>query len=264
MVNSLIVLAALAAPAQAGGLTLSDAKLTYGQLGPKRDNAKFLPGDLFFLAFNLDGVTAGPDGKVQYTMALDVTGPGGKTIFRQPPQDEEVINLLGGSRLPAFAQLQIGLEQAPGEYVVKVTVTDRASKKSGTLEQKLEVLPKGFGLVHLTLTADQKGQSAAGVLCVGQPLYINNHVVGFQRGAGGQPNVAIELRVLDEKGNPTLTKPLTGRIDKGVPPKDPVLPVQLLVSLSRSGKFTVEVKATDEVANKTVTQSFPITVYEAP
>ena len=264
MVNSLLVLAALAAPAQAGGLTLSDAKLTYGLLGPKRDSAKFLPGDLFFLAFNVDGVTAGPDGKVQYTMALEVTGPDGKTIFRQPPQDEEVINVLGGSRLPAYAQLQIGLEQAPGQYTVKVTVTDRASKKSGSLEQKAEVLPKGFGLVHLTLTADQKGQAPAGVLGAGQSLYINNHVVGFQRGAGGQPNVAIELRVLDEKGNPTLTKPLTGRIDKGVPPKDPVLPVQLLVSLSRSGKFTVEVKATDEVANKTVTESFPITVYEAP
>jgi hypothetical protein len=263
MMNSLLLLAALAAPGQADGLTLTDARLTYGVLGPKRDNAKFLPGDALFLAFAVDGVTAGPDGKVQYSIALEVVGPGGKTLFRQPPQDEEVVNSLGGSRMPAYAQVQVGLEQAPGEYTVKVTVTDRATKKTASLEQKAEVLPKAFGLVRLTTTADPQGQVPAAALGVGGSLYVNGHVVGFQRGAAGQPNVALEVRVLDEAGKPTLAKPLTGRIDKGVPPKDPVLPGQFLLSLNRPGKFTVEVKATDEVANKTATQSFPITVHEA-
>jgi hypothetical protein len=263
MMHSLLLLAALAAPGQADGLTLADARLTYGLLGPKRDGAKFLPGDALFLAFTVNGVTAAPDGKVHYSIALDVTGPGGKTLLRQPPRDEEVINSLGGSSLPALAQVQIGLEQAPGEYTLKVTVTDLTTKKTASLEQKAEVLPKAFGLVHLTTTADGAGQVPAGVLGVGQSLYVNGHVVGFQRAAGGQPAVAFELRVLDEAGKPTMTKPLTGRIDKGVPPKDPVLPGQFLVSLNRAGKFTVEIKATDEVANKTSTVSFPITVHEA-
>jgi hypothetical protein len=263
MVTSLLLLAALAVPGQADGLTLTDARLTYGLLGPKRDSAKFLPGDGLYLAFMVDGVTVAADGKVQYSIALEVAGPGGKTIFRQPPRDEEVINSLGGSRLPAFAQVQIGQEQAPGEYTLKVTVTDRATKKSASLEQKAEVLPKAFGLVHLTTTDDQKGQMPAGVLGVGQSLYVNSHVIGFQRGGGGQPNVAVELRVLDEAGKPTLAKSLTGRVDKGVPPKDPVLPVQFLLSLNRAGKFTVELKVTDEVAGKTATQTFPLTVHEA-
>ena len=262
MMHSLLLLAALTGPGQANGLTLTDARLTYGLLGPKRDSAKFLPGDTVFLAYAIDGATAGPDGKVQYTIALEVAGPGGKSIFRQPPQDEEVVNSLGGNRLPGYARVQIGLEQAPGEYTLKVTVTDRASKKTASLEQKVEVLPKAFGLVQLTLSADPQGKVPAGALGVGQSLYVNSHVVGFQRGPAGQPNVALELRVLDEGGKPTLASPLTGRIDKGVPPKDPVLPGEFLVSLNRPGKFTVELKATDEVANKSVTQSFPITVHE--
>ncbi len=263
MMNSLLLLAALAAPGQTDGLTLTDARLTYGVLGPKRDNAKFLPGDALFLAFTVDGVTAGPDGKVQYSIALEVAGPDGKRLFSQPPRDEEVVNSLGGARMPGYAQVQVGLEQAPGQYTLKVTVTDRATKKTASLEQKAEVLPKAFGLVRLTTTADPQGQVPAGALGVGQSLYVNGHVVGFQRGAGDQPKVALEVRVLDEAGKPTLAQPPTGRIDKGVPPKDAVLPGQFLLSLNRPGKFTVEVKATDETAGKTVTQSFPITVHDA-
>jgi hypothetical protein len=261
MVNSFLLLAALAAPGQADGLTVGDARFTHGVMGPKRESAKFLPGDAAFLAFTINGATVGADGKVKYTIALDVAGPDGKVLFRQPPQDEEVVNALGGSRLPAYAQIQVGLNQAPGTYTIKITVTDRATNKSASLEQKAEVLPKAFGLVRLAMTDDPKATFPAGVLGVGQYVYVNGHVVDFQR-SGGQPNVTLELRVLDESGKPTLAQPMTGRIDKGVPPQDPVLPMQFLLLLSRPGKFTVELKATDNVANKSATQSFPITVYE--
>ncbi len=262
MVNSLLLLAALAAPGQANGLTVGDARFTHGVMGPKRDNAKFLPGDAVFLAYTIKGATVGPDGKVQYTITLEVAGPDGKVLFRQPPQDEEVISALGGSTLPGYAQLQVGLNQTPGTYTIKITVTDRATKKSASLEQKTEVLPKAFGVVRLTMTDDPKGQFPSGVLGVGQFVYVNGQIVDFQRGNGGQPNVGLELRILDESGKPTLAQPMTGRIDKGVPPRDPVLPMQFLVLLSRPGKFTIEIKATDTVANKSATQSFPITVHE--
>jgi hypothetical protein len=262
MANSLLLLAALAAAGQADGLTVGDARFTYGVMGPKRESAKFLPGDAVFLAYTINGVTVGPDGKVQYTITLEVAGPDGKVLFRQPPQDEEVISALGGSRLPAYAQIQVGLNQAPGTYTIKITVTDRATKKSASLEQKAEVLPKALGLVRLAMTDDAKAQFPSGVLGVGQYVYVNGHVVEFQRGAGGQPNVALELRILDESGKPTLAQPLTGRIDKGVPARDPVLPMQFLVLLNRPGKFTIELKATDTVANKSVTQTLPITVHE--
>ena len=49
----------------------------------------------------------------------------------------------------------------------------------------------------------------------------NGAVVGFGRdGAAQQPNVALELRVLDENGKPTTAKPFGGTIDKDVPAQD--------------------------------------------
>jgi hypothetical protein len=261
MLHTLALLAALSAvPGQSGGLSLADARVTHGIMGPARAGTKFLPGDTLFLAYDIDGITADADGKVLYTAAIEVKDSSGKQVVNQKPSDEETIMALGGTRLPAFAQVAIGLEQQPGEYVVKVTVTDRASKKSASLEQKFEVLPRDFGISRLVLTGDPEGRVPAGLLGVGQELYVNAMVVGFQRGAGQQPNVRVELRVLDESGKPTLAKPFAGEITKDVPPKDTALPVQFLLGLNRPGKFTVELTATDKSNNKKATQSFPITV----
>jgi hypothetical protein len=265
MVTTLPFLAALClAPSEAGGLTLADARVTHGLLGPTRKDARFLPGDSLFLAFTIQGITADADGKVLYSIGTEVTGSDGKSVFRQPPQDREAINALGGDQLPAFAHVAVGEKQPPGEYTLKVTVTDRAAKRSQTLTQKFEVLRPDFGLVRLCGTGDAEGQVPAGTLCAGGSLWVNGVVVGFQRGGDArQPNVTLELRVLDENGKPTMAKPFGGNIDKDVPAKDTALPVQFLVSLNRPGKFTLEVKATDRLAGKTVTQSFPITVHAA-
>jgi hypothetical protein len=265
MLMTLPLMAALSlAPSQAGGLTLADARVTHGLLGPTRKDTKFLPGDGLYLSFTIRGITADANGKVLYSIGTEVTDSAGKAVFRQLPQDREAINALGGDQLPAYAQVAVGLQQPAGEYTLKVTVTDRANKQSQTLTQKFEVLRPDFGLVRLSGTADAEGQVPAGALCAGGSLWVNGAVVGFQRGGAGQPNVSLELRVLDENGKPTMAKPLAGTIDKDVPANDTSLPIQFLVSLNRPGKFTVEVKATDQLARKTATRSFPITVHAAP
>jgi hypothetical protein len=124
MLMTLPLLVALSlAPGQAGGLTLTEPRLTHGQLGPARAGTKVLPGDTLFLAFDIEGISADADGK------------------------------------------------------------------------------------------------------------------------------------------PTLARPFAGTIDKDVPGGDTALPIQFHVGLNRPGRFTVEVKATDVLAGKTVTQSFPLTVH---
>jgi hypothetical protein len=262
MFHSLVVTAALGLlPGAADGLTLTDVHTTHGILGPARAGTKFLPGDELYVTFTIDGISAGGDGKVQYSIGSEVTDAAGKNVFRQPAQDFEVINALGGNSLPAYARVAVGQQQPAGEYTLKVTVTDRATSKSQSLTQKFEVLPADFGVVRLTTTADPDGQVPSGVLGVGRSLWLNGAVVGFQRDAGSkQPKVALELAVLDEGGKPTLAKPFGGTIDKDVPAKDTSLPIQFHLALNRPGKFTVQVKATDQVSGKTFTSSFPITV----
>ena len=46
----------------------------------------------------------------------------------------------------------------------------------------------------------------------------------------------------------------------GVPEKALALPFRFELELNRPGKFTLELKATDTVANKEATVSFPVTV----
>jgi hypothetical protein len=263
MLSTLPLLAALCVvPGQADGLTLGEAHVTHGILGPTRENTKFLPGDSLFLTFTISGITADVNGKVLYSIGTEVSDANGKAVFKQPPQDREAINALGGNQLPAYAQVAIGLQQPAGKHTLKVTVTDLANKKSQTLTQEFEVLKPDFGLVRLHASADADGQVPCGLLTAGQSLWISGAVVGFRRGgAAMQPNVALELVILDGAGKPTLAKPFGGTINKDVPAKDTSLPIQFHVALNRPGKFTLKLTATDALAGKTVTHSFPITVH---
>lgn len=250
------------APNQAGQLTLTNVRTTYGPNGITRPEGKLLPGDAVYITFDIEGVTVGPDGKVLYSMATEITDAKGKPLFKEEPRDLEVINALGGRTVPAFAHVNVGLDQPAGDYTVKVTVTDRAAKRSQSFTRNFQVQPKGFGLVRLSTAADPEGNAPASIFQAGGSLWINFQAVGFQRAdqGKGQPRLTIELIVKDESGKPTLDKPFTGTIDKDVPANALSLPAQFLVSLNRPGKFLVEVKATDQLARQSSTVSFPLTV----
>jgi len=261
MLSTLALLSSLAAPAQAEGLSLTNVRLTHGVLGPPRADARFLPGDSVTVCFDVEGITVAPDGKVLYKVATEVTDAAGKPALKPQPRDLEAVNALGGDRLPAFARLDVGLQQPPGDYTLTVTVTDRASNKSRGLSQKFTILKPAFGLVRLALTSDPDGQTPAGLLGPGQALWINAGVAGFGRDpAKKQPNVAFELSIVDADGKPTTSKPFTGVIDKDVPSNAAVLPGQFLLSLNRPGKYTVRLKAADKVSGGAAELSFPITV----
>jgi len=263
MLTTLAFLAALplAPAADQGNLTLANLRTTYGVLGPTRAEAKLLPGDNLVVHFDIENVAVDKDGKVQYSTALEVTDSASKVIFQSPPRDQELFNTLGGTSVPAYASVDLGLNQAPGDYTLKVTVKDRLSMKVASLIQKFQVLPAAFGFIRTTTTSDADGHHPAACLCVGESLYINSLVTGFTRDAAKkQPNLLIEMRVLDEKGTATLPKPFDDVVDKGVPGDAAAVAAQFLVSLTRAGKFTVELKATDQVSKKTVTQKVPLTV----
>jgi hypothetical protein len=198
---------------------------------------------------------------VLYSTSTEVTDARGQAVFRQPPRDLESVAALGGGTLPAYAQVDIGLNQPAGDYTLKVTVKDRAGGKSQALTQEFQVLPRSFGLVRVAATYDAEGQIPAGLLGAGQSVWVNTVVTDFARDPGRQqPHVQVELRILDEQGRTTLAKPFSGTVDKDVPSRAVALPVQFLVALNRPGKFTVELKATDRVSGKTTTASLPLTV----
>jgi hypothetical protein len=273
MWSSLTLAAALSlGPAQpaAGGLQLTNVRMTMGELGPARKSNKITPGDVLFIGYEIDGLTIEPDGTAKYTMAMEVDDKAGKPIFKQDPRELMDFLPLRGSKLPARAFITIGLDQEPGSYTCKVTVTDPKNKATNSLSVPFEVTKREFGVVavYTTYDADARISAPAGGV-VGQTLFIQFTVVDFQRDPKTkQPDVDLEFNILDEKGQPTLAKPRTEKQDAKSPKllneKDAAFGMFFPLFMNRPGKFTVRITAADKVGNKKATYEVPVTIQPAP
>ncbi len=257
------------APAQTGALDLKNVRVTYGVLGQERKEAKeVLPGDIFNVAFDIEGLQVSDDGRVLYRMGMELTKTGKKEPeFKQEPRDLEAYNTLGGSRVPAFARTTVGLDTPPGEYTLKVTITDRAAKLTKDLSRTFTVVPPRLGLVQISLFSYNDGKGTAlpapplGV--PGQAVLLHFAVVGFALDKDKmQPNVLTEVSVLDEAGKPVLGKPFSGTTTEVGAQFKKILPMDFPVQLNRSGKFKLQIKVTDKLANKTAETALDLTVIE--
>lgn len=268
MLSTLVLAAALPlGPAQpaAGGLQLTNVRMTIGELGPTRKDTKLLPGDILFIGYDIDGLTIDPDGKAKYTMAMEVTDAAGKLIFKQDPRELNDFIPLRGSKLPARAFITIGLDQPAGNYLCKISVTDPKTKATNSLTVKFEVTKADFGIIAVLTSYDGAGQiSAPTTGMVGQTVFIHFGVAGFQRDPKTkQPNVEFLFEVLDEKGQPTLGQPSKHIQDSGIDEKDGAFRMQFPLFMSRAGKFTVRITATDKTGNKKSTYELPVTILPA-
>jgi len=263
MFTALTVAAALSlAPSQPDALKLANVRLTVGELGPTRKDAKLLPGDVLFIGYDIDGLSIEADGTAKYTMAMEVSDAAGKLIFKQDARELNDFIPLRGNKLPARAFITIGLDQPAGMYACKITVTDPKTKGTSTLNEKFEVTKAEFGIVAVYTSYDELGKySAPTTGVVGQTININLSVATFTRDTKTkQPNVEFLFEVLDEKGTPTLGQPKKHIQDSGVDEKDGAFGMRFPLFMSRPGKFTARITATDKVAGKKATYDLPVNV----
>ncbi len=249
-------------PAQDNDLEIINAHGTYGFLGAERPKSGVLPGDVFFFAFDVKGIKQDAHGKAKFSIKTEVVDDKGEVFFKEGPYNSVAHNCLGGDLLPCAAHLEIPADTKPGTYTLKVTIEDLATKKTKTFEAKGKVLEPEFGLVRVGTFADANGVVPAPPLGVmGSSLYINFSLINFQRDAASkQPKVHLSLRILDEKGNPTLKEALTGEIKDKINSDAKLIPLHFGITCNRVGTFTVEVTATDKVADKTAKLTFPLHV----
>lgn len=245
------------------GLSLTHVRSTHGLLGPQRRNETLAPGDNMFLCFDINGIRVDDQGKVRYSMAIELSDAAGKVMFRQEAKEQEARASLGGDRVPAYAHLSVGLDTPPGDYRMKVAVKDLAGGREANLSRDVKVLPRDFALVRTTTTVDPEAHYPAAVFACGQGVWVHSSAVGFARGANKQPDVVFEMRVLDESGKPTLAEAVTGTPPKDLPADLSGLPLAFPLTLNRAGKFTVELQATDRISGKKAKMSFPIVVQGA-
>jgi hypothetical protein len=252
-------------PNQSGTLQLRNERATYGILGPERKENRVFVGDVYFVAFDIEGLQVREDGRVRYSMGMELTNSKGQSVYRKDPSEVETVAALGGTRLPAFANADIGTDTPPGEYTMKVTVTDPVTKKNATLERKFEAMAADrLGMARVGLSYDAQNQLPAPPFAApGQTLLLNFAVVGFQLDDKKQPRLDADLTVLDESGKPTLPKPFSsGEINEAPEQFKKILPMQFILQLNRPGKFRLALKATDRLAKKSVEQALDLTVNE--
>jgi hypothetical protein len=246
-------------------LTLSNVRATYGPFGVERKTNKVLPGDVYYLEFDIEGLQVGADGTAFYSQEMKVKDSKDKVVFGDQ-SDQRAFLALGGKTVPGSAFLIVGIDQPAGDLSITIKVTDsskKGNKASKSITRKLEVIEKSFGVVRVTTTVDENHNylvPAGGV--VGESRFINFMVVGFERDPAkkNQPSFEVEMRILDEKGKETLTdSPYTAR-NAEVAENAASVPIQFPLQLTRAGKFTVELRAQDKVGKKNHTFTFPLTV----
>jgi hypothetical protein len=262
-----IALAALLtfAPAQGAGVSVNNVRLTYRDLGPTRPDAKYLPGDVVFISFDIEGLKVNDSGEVTYSMGMELLDKVGKAISSFPPTKASVSLPLGGNRLPGNVFFAVDQGMTPGIYTCKVTIADGSTPSATkTIEQKFEVLPKDFGLVALYVSRDEQGQLPVGMSGIaGQTVYVQVGLVHLGRDAGRKPDAAVEMRVLDSAGQPTTKKPIVAVVPRTLPEADHFVAFTFPLALNHEGEFKVEIKAADKVTGKNATLTFPIKVYPA-
>jgi hypothetical protein len=241
-------------PGQAQTLKLTNPRFLYGPLGSERPSTKILPGDSFYLAFDIENAKVNmATGKIRYDMKLELVDSQDRPIFKRDNVNQEALNAFKSSRHPSYATVVIGGDQKPGKYRMRVTVTDRLSKQKATLTKEFQVVRKTFGFVQF---------QAPAVSFVGTPLPISVRVEGFGRDAKRAPNFSVKMTIFDEKAEHSLSKPVTINIPKDlaeeVRPEDVTsLPLTFTFPLNRAGKFTILLEAEDKAGSPKKTIKFP-------
>jgi hypothetical protein len=253
------------APAQTGDLKLINDRVTFGPSGPVRKDTKFLPGDVYFLSFDVDGLKF--DGaKVSYTLNIDLVDSKGKAMFKTITGQRELIAIQGPGPIPGWAPITIDQDTVPGEYTLKLTAIDNGTKKTATLTRKFEVGEKAFSVVRVLMAYGTGGEIPTCIGSVGQLVYFHFRVMGFERDPKTkQPQVQLEMRLLDEAGKPTLEKPIIQDLkNQDVPESFSFVPLFFDLALTKAGKYTIDLKVTDQISKKTTTVSYPFQVIDAP
>ena len=267
MFTPLVLATLMAAPAQGGGLSLVNIASTYGILGPVRAGTALLPGDVLCVRFDIDGITIAKDGKVTYTMQQEVIDKAGESTFKPDAVNRVDQAPLGGGKLPGYTFVTAGLDLPPGEYTLKMTVTDNAAaanKATKSFDQKFTVQKADFGIVAVYASADHQGRlPAATTGVVGGSIFLHFSAVGFEKDkVKKQPDLVFEM-VPVENGKPTTDAAAVWEVKDGVDEKDATYSMRYPVPFTRPGKFAVRLTVTDKLTKKTATVDVPVTVLPA-
>jgi hypothetical protein len=257
---AVLVLSAASTQAKLG---IDNIQVTYGPLGPERKTLDIYPYDEPFFRFTVTGAKPDAEGKVDGSVVLQVLDGAGKVVGENQTPAKGVL-VLGGNSYPFSVSLPIGQQVPPGKYTVKITVRDNLSKESAAFQRKITVKPLDLKIVRIQFYHDLEGKSAApagGTL--GETLCFDLRVIGFDR---SKERIFTEIawRIFDSDGQEVSPKGATFDIRqddaKAVKKWEFLRYGSNSFILTRVGKFTLRITASDRLGKKSTTFEVPIQV----
>ena len=199
-------------------LRVSNVRTTYGLLGPERTATDFLEGDEVVLCFSIEGTKTDSMGKVRYSIGMEVSDGNGKVLFRQAPKDNAVQPTADGKSLEAGARVQIGLDQPPGDYTLKLSIADKTTNATTELARTfsgaVDVRDRQ-GRAHA-----RSGRKTGHADIAERQIYLGQFHTGRLRlGPDHGSTADVAMQVLDSQGREVFPNPSKGSIRQGAPAK---------------------------------------------
>jgi hypothetical protein len=258
MAVAVLMLSAASAQAKLG---IENIQAAYSPLGPERKSLDLYPYDELLFRFTVTGAKADAEGKVEGSVQLQLLDANGRMLGEKQDSAKGIL-ALGGSSYPFLVRLPI--QTPPGKYTVKITVRDDKSKESASFQRQVTVKALDFKIVGIQFSHDPEGKieaPAGGTL--GETLYFAYRVVGYDR---SKDRIFTEMiwQIFDSDGQEVSPKRPADDIRqddaKTVRKWDFLISNRNSLVLTRLGKFTLRITATDRLGKKTTKFEVPIQV----
>lgn len=254
------LLALLVVPAVADAVEIKNFRPCYAPvyLGTERKGDKLLPGDVLFATYDIVGLkTDEKTGKGSIVTVVELFDANAKPLFPAQETPSEPAFHLGGARVPSDLHLQMGRNQKPGKYRLRLTVQDRLANKVASHIHSFELLPPSFGIGAVV---------APSIGYPGLPYATQFALFDLTLDAEKKPNVEVVMQVLDDSGKP-VSRPVTTTLPNDLPvgtdlQAENLVPLRYPIFLNRPGRFTIDIHAKDINGKKEARLTYPLTVLD--
>lgn len=254
----LLALAAL--PAVADAVEIKNFRPCYAPvyLGAERKGDKLMPGDKLFATYDIVGLKTDPKtGKANFVTIVELFDAGANPLFPAKETPSEPAFHLGGARVPSDLHVQMGANQKPGKYRIRLTIRDRLANEQQSMIHQFELVPPSFGIA---------GVIAPSIGFSGLPYATDFALVDLTLDAHKKPNVEVVMQVRDDSGKP-VSPPVISTFPNDLPvgadlQTENFVPIRYPIFLNRPGRFTIDIHAKDHVGKKEARLTYPLTVLD--
>ncbi|MBX7103930.1 MAG: hypothetical protein K1X57_07605 [Gemmataceae bacterium] len=253
------LLAWLACAGPALSLEIRNIQACHGPLGPARTRLEVTPLEEVVYRFVVAGLKPAANGEFQFDIAYSMTDSTGKVVLSDTGR-HSVVAVMSGDATPATAAIQVGPTAPPGDYTLRVTVTDCNGGGDAHFSRRLTCKPGEFRAINPRFFHDaaRTTPGPAGGLA-GQSIYLRVLAAG-PKWEAGKSSVALRVELTDLEGNTVSRQPVTTRreITEGGPFRG--IGLETLLPLAKPGEYQIKLTVIDELARREDVITLPLTV----